>query len=63
MENKIQDKLDLNGVVGIKLHKGMISNIEDNMIVINNEDGTRKVIIEEDGNWRVVKLKPRKPTI
>ena len=55
-DNKIQDELNLNGVVGIKLHKGMAHNIEDNMIVINNEDGTRIVIIKnEDGNWRVFK--------
>ena len=55
MENKIKDELDLNGAVGIKLHKCMTSNMEDNMIVINNEDGTRKVIIKENGNWRVLK--------
>lgn len=55
MENKIQNELVLNGVVNIKLHKGMINNIEDNMIVINNEDGTKIVIIKEHGNWRVLK--------
>ena len=55
MENKIQDELVLNGVVNINLAKGMIYNIEDNVFIISNEDGTKIIIIKEHGNWRVLK--------
>lgn len=41
-----QNELILNGVVNTDLA---------DVIVLNNEDGTKIVIIKENGNWRVLK--------